>query len=162
MKPKHLLIVAAAAFALLALRLFLVGPEERVRRLLHDLAAEASKTGEERPIVAAAKARSLADAFALDAVGEDRRDGGRVEGRDGIARAIGWVRASWTVAEVELEELEVRLAGEEAAEAQGVVRVRGPDGEAISSEDGSRVRLELARIGGDWRIVRAEVDRPDQ
>ena len=161
MKPRHLVIAAAVAVALLVLRLFLVGPEERIRRMVQDLAVDASKAGDERPIVAAAKARSLADAFALDAVGEDLRDGGRVEGRDGIARAIGWVRESWTVADLRFEELEVQLSGEESAEARGVVRVRGPDGASLS-EDGSRVRLELAKIGGDWLIVRAEARRPPQ
>ena len=161
MKPKYLLLVAAAALALLVLRLFLVGPEERIRRMLQDLTVEASKAGPEKPLVAAATARSLSQAFAPEAVGEDLRDGGSVHGRDGIARAIGWARESWDAAELRWEELEIVLEGEEAARASGRLRVRAPDGAPVG-EDGTRVRLEIVKTGGDWLIARAEVERPRQ
>ena len=162
MKAKHLLLIAAAAVALLLLRLLLVGPEERIRREMDAMADEASKTGPEKPLLAAAAARSISGHFSLEAEALDLRTGRGALGRDAIARAVGWARESWDEGELFFEQLEIELQGEDVAEARGRVRILGAGGEPVSPYDGTTVRLEWAKVGGSWEIVRAEAEVPPQ
>jgi ketosteroid isomerase-like protein len=159
-KAKHLLLVAAVALALLLVRLLLVGPEERIRREMDSIAADASKTGPEKPIMAASRARSISARFTEDAQAVDLTTGQGAGGRDELARAIGWARESWDEGELFFEELDIELHGEDAAEARGRVRILDQDGAPASPYDGTRVRLEWAKVGGTWRILRGQAETP--
>jgi hypothetical protein len=156
-KPRHLLVLAALLLALLLARHLLAGPEERIRRELDEMADEASKAGPEPAIAAAASARSLARRFAADAEAFDGRTGRSVRGRDELARAIAWGRESYVAGRVRLEDLEVRVVTEAAAEAGFRVRVLDADGRPASEHDGVRVDTAWVLEPDGWAIVHAGV-----
>lgn len=162
MKAKHLLFVAAVAIALLILRLLLVGPEERIRRELDAIAEEASKSGVEKPLIAATKARSISRSFTEQAHVLDLRTGRDARGRDALAQAVGWARESWDAGELFFEDLEVEMLGDEAARTRARVRILDDAGAPASIYDGTAVSFEWAQVGGDWLVVRGEAETPAQ
>ena len=151
-----ILIVVGLA-AVLAWRLFGGGAESRIRARLAALAETASRESGESDVISLATARALSDFFTADCRGADARSGAVVESRREVVQAMLWARDVRGAVRYEVDRLEVRVEGDDSAEARFDVRALGDDEHGL---DGTAVTLEWRRETGVWRIASAHVERP--
>lgn len=156
--------VALAAGAALGLWLWSAlfpGPEKVIRSRLDEIAELVSFPANEPPLAALREVQQLCARLTPDIeVRVDAPGFGRhtLQGRERIREAALQFRSAVNGAHVRFPDLRINLSPDrQAAEVFVTVAARLPtDPEPVVQE----MRLEMRKLGGDWRLARAETTQP--
>lgn len=153
----HHLLYAGVAVAAVFLIMSRFGSEERrVAARLDALAQLVSKDGEESALALAERGRQLAALFSDDFLIALEPYGAEIRDRASLTRQLAAYRQGTERIEATLADVEIALGrGERTAQvaADAVLSARWSDGRP-SGRERYRLRFELAKISGDWKIER--------
>lgn len=146
---------AAAAIMIVAALLVAFFPTEKrkARRLLMNTAAWASKTGDENPVVIAAKA-GKAGRFFSPKVGfvYEKRELERELAIEDLQRGYLLLMRQKTRFKVMLADVEIEITGEDTASAEATVLIESEGGDSGDLSNVNEVAFELRKGDEGWRI----------
>lgn len=154
-------LIAVLAVAAIAAAWWLWPTEtRRVRARLTALADAVSVPAGETDLARVARLAALARLLAPDVTLEGPNGATVIRGREtvvGIATRLGSTGGATTI---ELTDIAVALdASATSASATATVRARDTKPTAIEGVTGETVRIDLARISGDWLVTRGAIER---
>lgn len=156
------LLAALVAAGVWAWRVLFPSPETVVRKRLAQVAAEASFSSSENPLLIAARWEALANRFSTNVefyinVPDYGRQG--ITGRDEIPQVGAGVRSQWSSLKLEFPDVSVTMSPDkQSAVADVAVKVQAGQQKDFEVQE---VKFTFQLVGGDWLITRVQtVDAP--
>ena len=158
--PRIVLLVLAVALLVLAYRHWFPNEEQRIRRMLSDVAREACIPANPKPLGNLAAAQKLASFFSPEVeIHVDAPSYGQhtLMGRDEIMQAVLAARANLKNLKVEFLDPNVALdASQESATVELTAKVTHTGERDFGVQE---LKFQMKRLDGQWRINRVETVR---
>lgn len=154
-----LALALAVVVAVWVVRVWLPSDRQLIERQLNSLAAAASVSGAETPVVRMTGAARVAKFFTDDVIVSANDQSSTIGGRDAVMALAAQARATSGPLKVSFDDVQIAVADPSTATAYMTVTISSADRNGSSLVDARELNVTFRKVAREWLIARVDALR---